>query len=286
MMTISRQCTAGCRIITGCFTRARQQQQQSLPGNSSRNSQKQRYKHSSALSSSNNYNPLRWYASKLDTHPIVTKIITSGIIAASGDLLCQYLTTTNVANRSLEGESSTIIDVVKYDWKRTIRFFILGSCLVAPTVHAWYNILMKYIPGTNVTSILKRLTADQGFFGPIFTGTFISCLTVLEHVIPNDHVDERSGNKMMMMMTGGGKETTATINDGNSSSLYMNIITRIQTDLPNAIIVGWAMWIPSMAFMFTFVPGKYQVLFSNGVGLVWNTYLSWRTNQDDDDGAR
>ena len=88
----------------------------------------------------------------------------------------------------------------------------------------------------------------------------------------------------MMMMTVGGKETTETIIDGNSSSLYMNIITRLQNDLPNAIIVGWAMWIPSMAFMFTFVPGKYQVLFSNGVGLVWNTYLSWRTNQEDDDG--
>jgi hypothetical protein len=215
----------------------------------------------------------------------MTKMITSGIIAASGDVLCQYLTTTAVTNRSSEEPSSTIIEVVsRYDWKRTIRFFILGSCLVAPTVHVWYNILMKRIPGTNVTSILKRLTADQGFFGPIFTGTFISCLTVLEHVIPNkDNVDASSG-KMMMMMTVGGKETTATIIDGNSSSLYMNIITRLQNDLPNAIIVGWAMWIPSMAFMFTFVPGKYQVLFSNGVGLVWNTYLSWRTNQEDDDG--
>ena len=215
----------------------------------------------------------------------MTKMITSGIIAASGDVLCQYLTTTTVTNRSSSEESSsTIIEVVsRYDWKRTIRFFILGSCLVAPTVHVWYNILMSRIPGTNVTSILKRLTADQGFFGPIFTGTFISCLTVLEHVIPNkDNVDASSGK--MMMMTVGGKETTATIIDGNSSSLCMNIITRLQNDLPNAIIVGWAMWIPSMAFMFKFVPGKYQVLFSNGVGLVWNTYLSWRTNQEDDDG--
>lgn len=287
MMTISQRCTdaAGCRIITGCFTRARQQQQQSFPGNSSSNSQKQRYNHSSPSSFSNNNNPLRWYASKLDTHPIMTKMITSGIIAASGDLLCQYLTSDSSTHLiSTEEYSSTIIDgVSRYDWKRTIRFYILGSCLVAPTVHAWYNILMKYIPGTNVTSILKRLTADQGFFGPIFTGTFISCLTVLEHFIPNnDNVVESKG-KMMMMMAVGGKEMTATIIDGNSSSLYMNIITRIQNDLPNAIIVGWAMWIPSMAFMFTFVPGKYQVLFSNGVGLVWNAYLSWRTNQDDDD---
>jgi uncharacterized protein YrrD len=242
----------------------------------------------------------------------MTKMISSGIIAASGDILCQYLTTnSSMTHRhstlTFEEESSFTIEnenlVSRYDWKRTIRFFILGSCLVAPTVHAWYNTLLKYIPGTNITSILKRLIADQAFFGPIFTGTFISCLTVLEHVIPNstdvvvDDSSSSSSSMMMKMMTVGGEETTttttttATIMDvektNTNNSLYMNITTRIYNDLPNAIIVGWGMWIPSMAFMFTFVPGKYQVLFSNGVGLVWNTYLSWRTNQDgNDDGGR
>jgi hypothetical protein len=34
-----------------------------------------------------------------------------------------------------------------------------------------------------------------------------------------------------------------------------------------------------MAYMFAYVPGKYQVLFSNSVGFVWNVYLSWRTHQ-------
>ena len=311
-----RRCTdAGCRIITSCVKRARQQQQHSLPGNSSSsNRQQRRYDHSSSSSSSsssasptktssnNNYNPLTWYALKLDTHPIITKMITSGIIAASGDILCQYLTTTTTTSMthhsSTEEEESSFTTIENenlvtyyYDWKRTIRFFILGSCLVAPTVHAWYNILLKYIPGTNGTSILKRLIADQGFFGPIFTGTFISCLTILEHVIPNntDNVVDDDSSSSMMMTVGGGEETTTTtatiimdVETTNTNySLYMNITTRIYNDLPNAIIVGWGMWIPSMAFMFTFVPVKYQVLFSNGVGLVWNTYLSWRTNQDD-----
>ena len=38
-------------------------------------------------------NPLQWYAQKLDSHPIATKVITSGLISGSGDLLCQYLST-------------------------------------------------------------------------------------------------------------------------------------------------------------------------------------------------
>ena len=36
-------------------------------------------------------NPLAWYSAKLESHPFATKCITSGFIAASGDLLCQYL---------------------------------------------------------------------------------------------------------------------------------------------------------------------------------------------------
>jgi hypothetical protein len=37
------------------------------------------------------FNPIEWYAAKLETHPLLTKAITSGVIAASGDMTCQYL---------------------------------------------------------------------------------------------------------------------------------------------------------------------------------------------------
>ena len=80
-------------------------------------------------------NPLQWYAQKLDSHPIATKVITSGLISGSGDLLCQYLSTKK--DNEIEDEKQQHSN--SYDWKRTINFTILGGVLVAPTVHIWYG---------------------------------------------------------------------------------------------------------------------------------------------------
>lgn len=185
-------------------------------------------------------NPLQWYGHKLDTSPVLTKCITSGTISGSGDVLCQYL------NRS-DGNFG-------FDWIRSMRFAILGSFLVAPTVHAWYGLLMTRIPGTSVKAIGKRLFFDQGLFAPVFTPTFISCLTVLEHV---------TGDKT---------------NDNDGDTFALHFTDRLRGS-PEAIVMGWKIWVPSMAVMFAVVPSKYQVLYSNCVGFVWNAYLSWKTHE-------
>mmetsp|Transcript_27258 Transcript_27258/g.56823 ORF Transcript_27258/g.56823 Transcript_27258/m.56823 type:complete len:266 (-) Transcript_27258:249-1046(-) len=211
-------------------------------------------------------NPLQWYVSKLDTHPLTTKIITSGLISGSGDLLCQYLTS---KRSSSDDESNN--DIEKYqpfNWMRTLRFTILGSFLVAPTVHAWYGFLMSSIPGSGVVAIAKRLFCDQGLFAPLFLPTFLSCLTVLEHVTPDGSDDENNNNTH--------------VSDDDDSDLFSRITARLVNDVPDALVVGWSMWIPSMGFMFAFVPGKFQVLFSNGVGFVWNAYLSWKTHEGEE----
>lgn len=187
-------------------------------------------------------NPLQWYGHKLDTYPIFTKCITSGIIAGSGDVLCQYLNRPN--------------SDIRYDWVRSLRFAILGSFLVAPTVHAWYGLLMTRIPGTSLKAIGKRLFCDQGLFAPIFTPTFISCLTVLEHF--------------------SGKEINKDNNVTDNFALHLKDRLR---DSPEAIVVGWKIWVPSMGIMFAVVPSKYQVLYSNCIAFVWNGYLSWKTHE-------
>jgi hypothetical protein len=210
-------------------------------------------------------NPLQWYITKLDTHPITTKGITSGLISGSGDLLCQSI----IANKRKETTSTTH----EFDWMRTLRFTILGSFLVAPTVHLWYGMLMRRIPGTGVSAIAKRLFCDQGLFAPLFTPTFIATLTVLEHLsspLGQNHNQEQ-------------QHDAQNNNDDNSnqhnSDLYTHLTDRFKNDVPDAILVGWSMWVPSMAVMFAVVPVKFQVLYSNCVGFVWNAYLSWRTHE-------
>ena len=183
----------------------------------------------------------KWYGKKLDTDPLLTKSITSGVIAASGDALCQIL--------SYNDMQST-----RFDWIRTTRFAILGSFLVAPTMHTWYGVLMTRIPGKSIKAIGLRLFCDQALFAPLFTPTFISCLTILEHL------SEKS------------------VADGGNKQFAPHLEKRIR-DSPEAIYMGWKIWVPSMAVMFSVVPSKYQVLYSNCVGFVWNGYLSWKTHE-------
>ena len=259
-------------------------------------------------------NPLQWYVTKLDTHPVTTKCITSGIISGSGDLLCQYLTKKSNNSNSSNTDTHTITNANdnndgqltltavnnenkkgtavetnddddgydNYDILRTIRFTILGSFLVAPTVHKWYGFLMSSIPGSSIGSIAKRLFYDQGLFAPIFTPMFISCLTVLEHVIPDGSGGTGGGggdgdgeDSVLQQQPNNGQKS----NDFNNIDLYTHLTNRLMNDVPDAIVVGWQLWIPSMAFMFACVPSKFQVLYSNGVGFVWNAYLSWKTHE-------
>lgn len=211
-------------------------------------------------------NPLAWYSAKLESHPFATKCITSGIISASGDLLCQYLVHRNhlAAQEDLNQESTggpaeekqagedeiNEIEPRKFapDWYRTGRFGVLGFFLVAPVVHLWYARLMRYFPGTNVGAVLKRTATDQLLFAPVFLPTFMINLMMLE------------------------------------GRPYNEALLKLQKDLPGAMVTNWCLWCPAMLVNFRFVPLKYQVLYSNMVGFVWNTYLSWKT-QEGEGGA-
>ena len=215
-------------------------------------------------------NPLAWYSTKLETHPFATKCITSGLIAASGDLLCQYLVHRNhlAAQEELiksetprpaaEEEQANqqrydeIIEIEPRnfdpDWYRTGRFGILGFFLVAPVVHIWYARLTKFIPGTNVGAVIKRTAVDQLCFAPLFLPTFMMNLMMLE------------------------------------GRPYAEAFPKLQKDLPGALVTNWCLWVPAMLVNFRFVPLKYQVLYSNMVGFVWNTYLSWKTQEEGEEG--
>ena len=46
-----------------------------------------------------------------------------------------------------------------------------------------------------------------------------------------------------------------------------------------AVTANWKLWIPAQLVNFAIVPLHFQVLFANGVALVWNTYLSHITHR-------
>ena len=122
-------------------------------------------RHIKSQSSSKGHSWFRWYAEKLDTHPLLTKGLTSGIIAGSGDVICQ----------SLDKEQS-------WDILRSCRFFLMGSLWVAPITHVWYGALsMRLLPGpASALRVTQRVIVDQFGFAPIFLPTFMTWLWVLE----------------------------------------------------------------------------------------------------------
>ena len=191
-------------------------------------------------SSSNNNtraNPIAWYAKKLETNPLATKCITSGLIAGSGDLTCQYLV--HKRNKEDNDDSSFAPDLI-----RTGRFAFLGFGLIAPVVHYWYGMLMTRIPGQSIPAVLKRLFCDQILFAPLFIPVFMTSLMTLEGKSWGDEIG--------------------------------NVLKR---DVPDVIVSNWVLWVPAMFINFRYVPGQWQVLYSNCIGFVWNTYLSWKTQQ-------
>jgi len=62
----------------------------------------------------------------LETHPFLTKSITSGVIAFLGDIGCQLL-----LNQFSD-------DFEAFSWKRSLKFAFLGTILVGPVLHYRY----------------------------------------------------------------------------------------------------------------------------------------------------
>ncbi len=131
---------------------------------------------SSSLSSSSiTSSLLAWYSKCLETHPLLTKGITSGLIAGTGDVICQWMVPSfSQQTEDVEGEP--------WDVLRTTRFIILGAVWVAPITHFWYDALSTmFLPGVRTrTKVIQRLTLDQFGFAPLFCSSFLAGLWVLE----------------------------------------------------------------------------------------------------------
>lgn len=186
-----------------------------------------------------------WYSIKLETQPLVTKSVTSGIVAGSGDVLCQIIVHRSPSPYHVDGREET----VAIDKNRTFRFFLLGAVLVAPTTHHWYRTLLNIFPANTLKGAFQRTLLDQALFAPVFIPTFMASAMALA----GEECDE--------------------------------IIPIIRERYADLVLKNWILWVPAQLFNFRFVPAKFQVLFSNCVALLWNAYFSFKVNDDAGDGS-
>ncbi|GAQ88733.1 protein Mpv17 [Klebsormidium nitens] len=104
------------------------------------------------------------YLALLESHPVLTKAITSSFLNFAGDLLCQ-----------------TVIEKKKeLDFRRMGVISLIGLVLVGPTLHFWYGLLNRTVKIPGGAGIVSRLVLDQFLFSPAFIAAFFSTLLTLE----------------------------------------------------------------------------------------------------------
>jgi hypothetical protein len=91
--------------------------------------------------------------------------------------------------------------------------------------------------------VVQRLLLDQFGAAPVFAPVFMGLLWLLEGKPPSE----------------------------------------VKSDLieaaPTIVTNNWKLWFPAMGLMFSVVPLKFQVVYSNFVGLVWTVYLSYASTR-------
>lgn len=99
----------------------------------------------------------KFYLSKLQSDPLLTKSITSGILSGLGDLLSQLIENGFSFN--------------KCDPKKVLEFGQFGLMVSGPVFHFWYKFIDKVFSRFNLSGlqvILLKILAEQIILRPFF----------------------------------------------------------------------------------------------------------------------
>jgi len=171
----------------------------------------------------------RQYARLVDKYPWGSQILQTGVLCATGDVLSQVL----VERKSLS----------EFDYSRVGKFFVLGTCLVAPCLRTWYLTMEKIVKAQGSRGALSKVVLDQGLFAPCFIAVFVSSASTLNGLTPKE------------------------------------IGANLQRDYKDILLTNWKLWPATQLANFYFVPFQHRILVVNVVALVWNTYLAYKTNR-------
>ena len=109
------------------------------------------------------------YSSILEKHPYVVKIVTSGIIGGTGDILIQ----------SYQGNP--------FDFRRLSVFTLVAGFYIAPVIHIWFNWLNSMPLPKNLNKVSKALAmmfVDQTVGATFITAGFFYAFELAQRIVP------------------------------------------------------------------------------------------------------
>lgn len=172
----------------------------------------------------------RAYSRFVDKFPWGSQILQTGVLCASGDVIAQVL----VERKKLED----------FEISRVGRFFIMGSCVVAPCIRSWYMVLEKIVKFQGPKAALSKMALDQALFAPSFLVVFVTAASTLQGLSLQDIKKNLDDN-------------------------YVDIV-----------LTNWKIWPATQMLNFYLVPVQHRILVVNIVALFWNSYLASKTNVD------
>ncbi|KAI9274395.1 hypothetical protein BDA99DRAFT_497377 [Phascolomyces articulosus] len=166
-----------------------------------------------------------WYNRALAKRPILVQCITTAFLFGTGDVIAQQV----VERKGLKSHEMT----------RTLRMAGFGGLFAGPVLSNWYRFVELNIKGaTPVTTLLKKVAADQFLCAPIFIGVFFSAQGLLE---------------------------------GKSVG---QIQEKLENGYTTAVLANYKIWPAVQLINFYFTPLNYRLMVTNVVSLGWNAYLS------------
>lgn len=131
----------------------------------------------------------------------------------------------------------------RYDWGRVGRMFIAGLGF-GPLHHYFYGWMDQILPKRTMYSITQKILLDQVVMSPVCIFFLFYSMGALEGKSVKGCTDEVKEKFM---------------------EVYM---------------VDWCIWPPTQFINFYYLPVKYQVLYINGVTMLYNVFLSFIKHRD------
>ncbi|WVW86244.1 hypothetical protein I302_108286 [Kwoniella bestiolae CBS 10118] len=181
-----------------------------------------------------------FYTTSLRERPLRTKMIQSGVLYISADLVAQLGIEGKYIRRKVEGEEGEEV----YDPIRTARLSIYGSTIFAPLAHYWLNSIERIALASKVKTLMGKLALDICIWSPFVTFMFPTCLGLLE-----------------------GK---------NVGEVRQKVAHGWFPTWQKAVCVFG----PTQIINFSLVPPQHRLLTVQSVGLCWNIFLSWQNNRN------
>lgn len=184
------------------------------------------------------------YSRLLANYPLTTKCVTSGFMFSLGDALTQKCTSVPML---------VIEKKAEFDFKRNLNLILTGTFYLGPCLHVWYSKLLPQV----VNRVVGASTASK--FKPAFTGMLFDQLAFAPVFLTGFFVFANWVRDFSLSSAVGGVDLA-------------------KNKMGETMLTNWKIWPAATLVNLMFVPIQFRVLFANFIGLFWNMYLSFVTN--------